>query len=511
MMMGITNGRGFKGAIDYDRDLDGRHDKEARILSAKGVDVFYNNKGQLDADSTRLARSFRAQAMLNPAVKKCVKHIWLSYKPEDTLVMVNSQEQQNFSSLQDAIRVLGEQKVNELTDRQMTADVKELLQQLRYDNTQFLIVRHSEKNNPHVHVILNVVNIDGVRLKDFQEKKRGFEICRKITLNRHYTWGEHKSVSKTVSHDPKANIRAEICREILDISTKAKTAEELQQEAAKRNIEVRYSTDYHTGRIKGLSFSKEGFIFPAAKVDASLSAVKLFPSQDTSEVPLSSLSLEKQNIVKAGGVVPGFNNAALYGSPLLAETQKPVLQAKRRDLYYKAIERADKSKNYAAYIQHIGALAFDPLCGSSKERTEALLPYLDLKNTEQKDAISEICKLIDYLEGLLHKGNPLAICLGRFLVETAKRSLDIKKYPINMRNKTISLPELLNKNAAESVGLALEIQKSLMELSEARKHQASSQNISSENVKPKTQSTQNTEQKPKDNNNTKQKSLHRKL
>ena len=39
-----------------------------------------------------------------------------------------------------------------------------------YENSQYLIVRHSEKNNPHSHCILNMVDNDGNRLKDLRSK-----------------------------------------------------------------------------------------------------------------------------------------------------------------------------------------------------------------------------------------------------------------------------------------------------------------------------------------------------
>ena len=210
MMFGSTSGRGFSGAIDYDLDIDGRHDKDARILYAEGVDVFYDAEGQLVANDRQLARSFRAQAMMNPEVKKCVKHLWISFRPEDLLVMVNNayKGQQYFTSLDDAIGNLGEQRVNEITDEAMVEDAKHLLKEMHYDKTQFLIVRHSEKSNPHVHVTLNMVDDEGNRLKDFQEKKRGIAFCRQITLERNYTWGDHKSVSEAISHNPKTNARA---------------------------------------------------------------------------------------------------------------------------------------------------------------------------------------------------------------------------------------------------------------------------------------------------------------
>lgn len=466
MMFGSKSGVGFGGTIDYDRDLDGRHDKDARILAAEGVDVYYNAEGQLDADSRQLARSFRAQAMMNPDVKKCVKHLWISYKPKDQLAMVNNafKGKRHFNTLDDAIDALGQQRVNEITDEAMVEDTKRLLKQMGYDQTQFLIVRHSEKDNPHVHVILNMVDNEGNRLKDFQEKKRGIEICKQITIDRNYTWGEHKSVSETVSHNPKENVRAEICKEVFDITMMSPiTAEEFKEEAQCRNMEVKFLTDYKTGVITGISFAKDGFLFPAAKVDASLSAKKLFPSQVKSPVPLSALPVESQNIVKAGGIVDGFNNQTLQEARA-PELPQSVKESKVRDEYHKAIEQAEKAGSRTAYMQNIAGLALDPKCGPSLERAEAVAPYVTDEQTTQAagdmQRIHEIIRFAD--EQARQKKNVFQRFLD-FLRNLMKESMNLKKYSIlaDENHEKILWSDLRGGVSGTVVGLARNVQASI--------------------------------------------------
>lgn len=464
MMFGAKSGGGFGGAIDYDRDLDGRHDKDARILEAEGVDVFYNADGRLDADSRQLARSFRAQAMMNPDVKKCVKHLWISYKPEDQLVMVNNnfKGKQHFNSLEDAVKVLGQQRVNEITDKAMVEDTKRLLHEMKYDNTQFLIVRHSEKDNPHVHVILNMVDNEGNRLKDFQEKKRGIEICKQITLDRNYTWGEHKSVSETISHNPKENARAEICREIFDISEKYHTAEEMKKEAARRNIDVKFSTDYRTGHITGISFSKEGFLFPASKVDSSLSAKKLFPSQGTSRVPLSDLQPLDQNTVKSGGIVIGFNNQMLRGA-MAPELPQSVQESKTRDEYHKAIEDAEKAGSRTAYMQNVAGLALDPKCGPAEERAEAVSPYIIDEQNNQAVDVQRIHAIVRIADEQARQKKSIFQRFLDFLRNLMKESMNLKKYSIltEKNRENIRWSDIRDGVPGKVVGLASNLRTSI--------------------------------------------------
>lgn len=431
MMVDFTSGGGFGGAIDYDRDLNGRHNKDARIINAEGVDVFYATDGQLDADSRQLARSFRAQAMMNLDVRKCVKHLWISYMPEDPLVMINNvfKGTQRFNSIEEATDTLGQQRIAEITDKAMVEDAKRLLNEMKYDNTQFLIVRHSEKDNPHVHVIVNMVDNDGKRLNDFQEKKRGIKICREITLERNYTWGQHKSLSRTLSHNPKENVRAEIVKEIFDISKKCNTAEELKMDAARRGIEVKYSTNYRTGKITGISFAREGFLFPALMLDSSLSAKKLFPAQVESPVPLSALSEEFQIIVKAGGIVRGFNDQILDAA-IAPELPKSVQESMTRDEYHKAIKDAEKAGSRTAYIQNIVGLALDPKCGSSKGRAEEIAPYIIDAQTDQTADVQHIHEIVCIADEQTKQMKSLFQRFIYFLSNLLQRALDFKKYSI---------------------------------------------------------------------------------
>ena len=464
MMFGVKNGGGFGGAIDYDLDLDGRHDKDARILAAEGVDVYYNAEGQLDADSRQLARSFRAQTMMNPDVKKCVKHLWISYKPEDQLAMVNNayKGKRHFNTLEEAIDTLGQKRVNEVTDKAMVQDTKRFLKGMGYYQTQFLIVRHSEKDNPHVHVILNMVDNEGNRLNDFKEKKRGIEICKQITLDRNYTWGEHKSVSETISHNPKENARAEICKEIFDISKRCNTAEDMKNEAARRNIEVRYSTDYLTGHITGISFSKDDFLFPASKVDSSLSANKLFPSQGTSLVPLSELPLQAQNTVKNGGIVSGFNNQTLRGA-MAPELPQSVQESRTRDEYHKAIEDAEKAGSRTAYMQNVAGLALDPKCGPSQKRAEAVSPYIIDEQNNQAVDVQRIHAIVRIADEQARQKKSIFQRFLDFLRNLMKGSMNLKKYSIltEKNQENIHWSDIREGVPGKVVGLASSLRASI--------------------------------------------------
>ena len=307
----MSSGSGFGGTLNYDLDKDGRNDKETEILHAEGVDVVVGLDGKLHGDPQHMARSFRMQAEMNPRVEKCVKHMYLSYMPQDIVAMVNNvlPKEMAVDTVQQAVKQLGQERVDQIVSQAMVADWKAVLKDLGYDNTQFVIVRHSEKSNPHSHCVLNMVDNDGRRLKDHGEMRRGVKACREITIEKGYCWGDHKSVSQSKSERPYERERQSMCKDIYGIIKDGTDAVTLQKEAARLGITVKYRTDKQTGFIKGVSFERGGVRFQGGKLDRSLSASRIFPAERQIFWDRGVLMTQaNRRIIDSGGVVPGINN-----------------------------------------------------------------------------------------------------------------------------------------------------------------------------------------------------------
>ena len=311
MRIGMSSGSGFGGTLNYDLDKDGRNDKETEILHAEGVDVIVGLDGKLHGDPQHMARSFRMQAEMNPRVEKCVKHMYLSYMPQDIVAMVNNvlPKEMAVDTVQQAVRQLGQERVDQIVNQAMISDWKAVLKDLGYENTQFLIVRHSEKSNPHSHCVLNMVDNDGRRLKDHGEMHRGVKACREITIEKGYCWGDHKSVSQSKSERPYERERQSMCKDIYGIIKDGTDAVTLQKEAARLGITVKYRTDKQTGFIKGVSFERGGVRLQGGKLDRSLSASRIFPAERQIFWDRGVLMTQaNRRIIDSGGVVPGINN-----------------------------------------------------------------------------------------------------------------------------------------------------------------------------------------------------------
>lgn len=233
----LKTGRYFQGAVRYVLGLgkDAEH-KRVEVLAHEGIDVKPDNneKGRIDPEG--IANSFDLQACLNPRVKKVVRHTVLSWEPEDE---------------------------PRLDNREMVAAAREFIKRMGYDNTQYLVVRHLEKDNPHVHIIYNSVGNNGKRLNDYMEKRRSAVICRAITEEREYTLGRHASYNKSdIPLDGRNRVRAAaryaIAKAVMVSVGKIRDIEELQRQLMLDGSGVRAMIQRdNSGRPVGISFSKQ--------------------------------------------------------------------------------------------------------------------------------------------------------------------------------------------------------------------------------------------------------------
>ena len=274
MMAIITTGSSFGGALDYDRDKDQKHQKIATFLDAKGVDINYKPDGTMDPDMKAVVRSFEIQAGLNPKVSKPVVHIALTFKPEDK---------------------------PRLTDDYMVQIAQEYMQKMGFTNTQYVIHRHEETRNPHVHITLNRVDNDGKRLSDKWELKRNEQVCRDITLREGLSWGESKTVSKCKVNDPTEKLKYETAKTVSACVKGIMDIRDLPAETAKHCIETRFKMKGDSGKLQGISFAvkdQDGkeHVWKGSSLDRSLSAGNILKTLGQESLSASSASMHSADM-----------------------------------------------------------------------------------------------------------------------------------------------------------------------------------------------------------------------
>ena len=214
------------------------------------MDMNYKPDGTPDPDMKAVVRSFEIQAALNPKVSKPVVHIALTFKPEDK---------------------------PRLTNDYMVKLAKEYMQEMGFTNTQYVIHRHEETRNPHVHITINRVDNEGKRISDSNELRRNAAVCKAITLREGLTWGDSKVISQAKVNDKAERFRYDIAITVYQCLQKSSTLTQFQQETARLGIETTLKLSESSGKVIGITFTAkdpEGkeHVFKGSKLGKELTA-----------------------------------------------------------------------------------------------------------------------------------------------------------------------------------------------------------------------------------------------
>jgi len=290
MIGGITKGSCFSGCVEYALALKEKN-KEARLLYSEG----------LLTDTLRdIIDGFECQRHLNSRVQHWCGHISLSYSPKDA---------------------------ERMDDGFMVKLALEYMDRMGIKNTQFIIVRHLDKEHPHCHIVYNRVDNDGKCVSDSFEYYRNNEICDEMKRKYGLTYGENKDNVKIQSLKGRPKIRQEIYLAVQTAKKSAKDWTTFQRELAQKGITVRKKFRRGSTEVDGLSYFKDGQKFKASQVDRNgrcsydvicraLDRNKKRQSQSASPSPKPMRQQPKQEpsavskVLEAGAnMVEGFGNA----------------------------------------------------------------------------------------------------------------------------------------------------------------------------------------------------------
>ena len=252
MIAKIVKGTNFSGVVNY---MLSKREGEAKILQTNGVRC---------SSSSDIAHDFNLQASMRPNVQKPVCHTILSFSAHDT---------------------------KRLTDDMMVKIANEYLAMMGYADTQSLIVRHSDRQHPHLHICINRIGNDGKTISDRNEKYRSTKICRELTEHYGLTLGEGKKAVNRHRLRGEDKLRYEIFDAINSILPQSKTWKDFVAELEQQDITTRFKTKGNTDVVQGIIFEKDGCSFSGSKIDRSCSFSRL-----NAEIEQNSHKQEKTNL-----------------------------------------------------------------------------------------------------------------------------------------------------------------------------------------------------------------------
>jgi len=162
-----------------------------------------------------------------------------------------------------------------LTDAMMVKIANEYLEKMGYADTQSLIVRHSDRQHPHLHICINRIGNDGKTISDRNEKYRSTKICRELTERYGLTIGEGKQKVNRPRLRGEDKLRYEIFDAIKAVLPQSKNWKDFVEGLEQQGITTRFKTKGNTDVVQGIIFAKDGCSFSGSKIDRSCSFTRL--------------------------------------------------------------------------------------------------------------------------------------------------------------------------------------------------------------------------------------------
>lgn len=222
-------GKSFKGCVRYVMN------DTAELLEAEGV---------LAGTTEEIIRGFAIQRSGRKEIKQPVGHIPISFAPEDRERMTN-----DF----------------------MVQLAKEYMEEMGIKNTQYIIVRHHNSDNEHLHIVYNRIDNDLRLISVNYDYKRNIKVCKKLKDKYNLTYGEGKDrVKREKLRNPDAvkYLLYDIIKAILPYCTNEK---EFQGYLQSKNINVEFKHKRTTGEIEGISFNYDNASFKGSQIDRKFS------------------------------------------------------------------------------------------------------------------------------------------------------------------------------------------------------------------------------------------------
>ena len=235
MIAKIVKGSNFRGVVNYILDKE----KDAEILVSDGL---------FSEDKDTIVMSFEAQSGMNPRVTKPVGHIALAFSREDE---------------------------HRLTDRTMAGFALEYLERMSIKDTQVLVVRHFDKEHPHVHIAFNRIANDGRTISDRNERIRSTHICKELTRKYGLYVSEGKEKVKLHRLKEPDKTRYELYFLLKSEVSRCGNWRQFAANLDKQGVEMQFKYKGKSDEVQGIVFSKNGYSFSGSKIDRRFSYSKI--------------------------------------------------------------------------------------------------------------------------------------------------------------------------------------------------------------------------------------------
>ncbi|AMP97886.1 Relaxase [Pedobacter cryoconitis] len=227
-------GKSFGGCVRYVVDK-----KDAVILDANGVRM---------QNAYLITQDLNQQRKTRPGLGKAVGHLVLSWSNED---------------------------LPKLSDQIMVERAKEYMEKMNIRNTQYVMVRHHDGKNPHMHIIYNRVDNKGNTISDNNSYGQNIKACKEITLKHGYHLGKGKEQVNRHALTGKEKSRYELFDAIKSALKQSVSWKGLESNLQAKGIQIDFKMRSGTNEVQGISFEKDGFKMKGSAIDRTFSYCNL--------------------------------------------------------------------------------------------------------------------------------------------------------------------------------------------------------------------------------------------
>jgi len=223
------------------------------VLQKPGAEVLVA-EGVREDDFKLMAEDFEAQQQLRPGKEKAGAHFILSFHPNE-----------------------------KPTDEVMRKLAQEYLTRLGVVNTQFAVVKHTDKDHLHMHIVANMVDNDGKAISDSWIGLRGKKIAQQLTQQYKLipAIGKNAKLQHVGALNESEAVKYEIYEAIAECLQFSRTFQDLQDHLLKRGIATQYKYKGKTDEIQGISFKKSNLCFKGSEIDRKFSYSNLKKTLET--------------------------------------------------------------------------------------------------------------------------------------------------------------------------------------------------------------------------------------
>jgi hypothetical protein len=235
MIAKISLGNSFSATVSYIMD----EKKNAELLDSDGVRT---------KDTQSIIDSFTMQQKMKPTIMKPVYHISLDFSAQDS---------------------------EKLTNEFMKNVAGEYLQKMNIKNAQYIVVRHYDKEHPHIHLCINRIDNDGKLISNRNDRYRSERICKELTEKHGLHFASDKKQVKRNRLRGSDKVKYEIYDTLKELIPQVNNWQELSERLDEQGIHVRFKQKGGTTGIQGVIFSKGNYSFNGSKIDRECSYSKI--------------------------------------------------------------------------------------------------------------------------------------------------------------------------------------------------------------------------------------------